>query len=166
MARRQNPRLHWDPSAAEERHAAGMWNAPMVTTGYRYDSSAVIDPVTEPPSTEDLYVSLDGAPGSRIAHRWLTDETVSTLDLNESRFAVLTGPSGHDWHKAAQAVAASAVMDLRAALLEAQVSSSLGLENDGALLIHPDGFIAWRTRGPADPAQLEHVLASVTGRLN
>ncbi|MFK0297013.1 FAD-dependent monooxygenase [Streptomyces sp. NPDC090442] len=166
LLRWNNPRLHWDPRAAEERRAIGVWNAPMVIMGYRYNSSAVIDPVVEPPSTEDLAVSLDGAPGSRIAHRWVADETVSTLDLNASRFAVLAGPTGEDWCEAARTVAASRGMDLRTALLDEQVASSLNLEKDGVLLVRPDGFIAWRTRGTADPACLERVLAAVTGRQN
>ncbi|MFE7311509.1 FAD-dependent monooxygenase [Streptomyces sp. NPDC057555] len=164
LARWGNPRMHWDPTAVAERRAAGAWNAPLVTMGYRYASSAVIDPVVELPSTEDLAASLDGAPGSRLPHRWLADGTASTLDLNRSRFAVLTGPTGGDWHGATRAVAASLGMDLDTVLLDEQVASSLNLADDEALLVRPDGFIAWRTRGAASPTRLEQVLTTVTGR--
>ncbi len=164
LLRWENPRMHWDPTAVAERRAAGAWNAPMVTMGYRYASSAVIDPVVELPSTEDLTVSLDGAPGSRLPHRWPAGGTVSTLDLNRSRFAVPAGATGEDWRGAARAVAATLGMDLDAVVLDEQVASSLNLANDEALLVRPDGFIAWRTRGTADPARLEQVLAAVTGR--
>jgi 2-polyprenyl-6-methoxyphenol hydroxylase-like FAD-dependent oxidoreductase len=164
LLRWENPRLHWDPTATEERAAVGAWNAPMVTMGYRYDSSAVIDPVVRVPSTEDVAASLDGAPGSRIPHRWLDSSNVSTVDLNESHFAVLAGPAGDDWCDAARKVADSRGMDLRAVRLSERWASSVNLENDGVILLRPDGFIAWRTRGTADTATLDKVLASVTGR--
>jgi 2-polyprenyl-6-methoxyphenol hydroxylase-like FAD-dependent oxidoreductase len=157
LLRWENPRLHWDPAAAAERAAIGMWNAPVVTMGYRYDSSAVIDPVVQMPSTEDVAASLDGAPGSRIPHRWL-DPKVSTVDLNDSRFAVLAGPAGEGWCEAAGEVGLLAVR------LDEQWVSSVNLDDDGALLVRPDGFIAWRANGVADAAVLGKVLASITGR--
>ncbi|MDA3629936.1 FAD-dependent monooxygenase [Saccharopolyspora sp. WRP15-2] len=163
LLRWENPRLHWDPAAVAERAAAGAWNAPLVTMGYRYDSSAIIDPVVTPPSTEDLLASFDGAPGSRLPHRWL-DETTSTLDLNESRFAVFTGPDGEPWGEAAQRVAASSGLELRTAQLDSEWARSVGLDDGGALLVRPDGFIAWRTDQAADDAVLDKVLAAVTGR--
>lgn len=165
LLRWDNPRLHWDPAAVAERAAVGAWKAPMVTMGYRYDSSAVIDGVAQPPSTEDVMASLDGAPGSRLPHRWLDDaSTVSTLDLGESRFMVLAGPTGEHWCEAARKAAASLGMELRAVRLGREAASSLRLGNDGALLVRPDNFVAWRSSGPGEAAKLEDVLAAVTGR--
>jgi hypothetical protein len=54
-------------------------------------------------------------------------------------------------------------MDLRAVRLGEQSASSVSLENDGALLLRPDGFVAC-SRGTADTAVLDKVIASVTGR--
>jgi 2-polyprenyl-6-methoxyphenol hydroxylase-like FAD-dependent oxidoreductase len=164
LLRWENPRLHWDPMAVAERAAVGAWNAPMVTMGYRYDSSAVIDAVGQVPSTEDVAASLDGAPGSRVRHRWVDGSNVSTVDLNESRFALLAGPAGDHWCEAARKVAVSRGMDLRAVRLSEQWASSVNLHNDGAILVRPDGFIAWRASGIADAEVLDTVLASITGR--
>jgi 2-polyprenyl-6-methoxyphenol hydroxylase-like FAD-dependent oxidoreductase len=163
LSRLENPRLHWDPTAVAERAAAGVWNAPMVTMGYRYDSSAVIDPVGQVPSTEDVAASLDGAPGSRVPHRWVDGSKVSTVDLNESRFALLAGPAGDHWREAARKVAAARGMDLRAVRLSEKSAASVNLHNDGAILVRPDGFIAWRASGIADADVLDTVLASITG---
>ncbi|KAA5826811.1 oxidase [Saccharopolyspora hirsuta] len=163
LLRWETPELHWNPDAAAERAAVGMWSAPMVTMGYRYGSSALIDPVVDVPSTEDVVASLDGAPGSRLPHRWLDPDT-STLDLHESRFAVLTGPDGEPWRETAQRVAASRGLDVRTARLDSDWASSVGLTDGGALLVRPDGFIAWRTDQDADDATLDEVLATVTGR--
>ncbi|MER7079712.1 2-polyprenyl-6-methoxyphenol hydroxylase [Saccharopolyspora kobensis] len=163
LLRWENPALHWDPAAVAGRAAAGMWHAPMVLMGYRYDSSAVIDPVTAVPSTEDVRASRDGAPGSLLPHRWL-DEGTSSLDLPGSRFAVLTGPAGEPWCEAAERVAAPLGLEVRTARLDAEWASSVGIDEGGALLVRPDGFIAWRTDQNADDAVLGKVLAAVTGR--
>ncbi len=160
----ENPRLHWDPTAVAERRAVGAWNAPLVTMGYRYGSSAVIDPVLDLPSTEDLAASLDGAPGSRIPHGWLDGTTVSTVDLNASRFAVLAGPDGAHWCDAARKVGAARGMELRAVRLDEKGAAAARLEDDGVMLLRPDGFIAWRSRRSADATVLDEVLTSVTGR--
>jgi len=43
--------------------------------------------------------------------------------------------------------------------------TKLGIDADGALLVRPDGHIAWRSRGAAaDPAvTLEHAVATMLG---
>lgn len=156
LLRWENPRLHWDPSAVAERAAAGAWNAPLVTMGYRYDSSAVVGPVPPVPSTEDLAASLDGAPGSRLPHRWLHAPKLSTVDVNESRFAVLTGPAGGHWREAARELRVPAVE------LPEDWPDSVGISATGALLVRPDGFIAWRATG--SDGNLAEVYATVTGR--
>src|SRR5206468_6835224 len=110
-----DPRLHWDrsPEMAAERARVGAVNAPIVHVGYRYHSSAVIDPQPELPSTEDVELNLDGSPGSRVPHVWIGTDR-STLDLVESRFTVLIGPDGAAWLEAAAAISARLGIDLRA----------------------------------------------------
>ncbi|MFI1200258.1 FAD-dependent monooxygenase [Streptomyces sp. NPDC020883] len=120
LLRWENPRPHRDPPAADARRR-----------------------VPDVPSTEDVAASLDGAPGSRIPHRWLNGSEVSPLDLNASRFAVLAGPAGEDWCEAARKVGGSPGIDLRTA--------------------RPDGFIGWRSRTGGDPTALDEVLTSITG---
>jgi len=153
MLRWANPRLHWDPSAVTERARAGAWYAPMVTMGYRYGSSAIVGPVLPLPSTEDVATSLDGAPGSRLRHRWV--DGVSTLDLIGPGFSLLTGSP--DWDDAARA------LDLPVVRIGGDWPESVGIDDTGALLVRPDGFIAWRSV-KADADSLAGVLAAVTGR--
>lgn len=176
MLRLADPRLHWDtgPQADAARAAAGVLRAPVVHLGYRYDSGAVVGPRPDPPSTVDVERILDGTPGSRVPHVWLDRDgaQLSTVDLVASGFTVLTGTSGGDWIPAAQAVADRFGVDLRAHRIApgAEVTDPhgrwphvAGLAEDGALLVRPDGFIAWRARTmtgrPA--ADLSHALACV-----
>ncbi|MBB5914502.1 2-polyprenyl-6-methoxyphenol hydroxylase-like FAD-dependent oxidoreductase [Nocardia transvalensis] len=163
LLRLDNPRLHWDSDAVAERAAAGVWNAPMVTMGYRYASAAVIDPVLALPSTEDVAAALDGAPGSRMPHLWIAPG-VSTLDLNDSRFAVLAGPRGEDWCEAARKTAAAMEFDLRAACLNDAAAAAVHIGDRGAILVRPDGFIAWRTDAAADTGVLTEVVDTLLSR--
>jgi len=154
MLRWANPRLHWDFEAGvAERAAVGAWNAWMVTMGYRYDSCAVVGPVLPLPSTEDVATRLDGSPGSRLRHRWV--DGMSTLDLIGPGFSLLTG--SREWDDAARA------LDLPVVRIGGDWPESVGIDDTGALLVRPDGFIAWRSV-KADADLLPGVLAAVTGR--
>jgi hypothetical protein len=89
---------------------------------------------------------------------------VSNVDLTESGFALLTGPAGDDWQTTMQEVAVARRMGLRVVRLSAPDASAVHLHDSDAILVRPDGFIAWRTSGIADADVLEKVLLSVTSR--
>ncbi|MCS7482050.1 FAD-dependent monooxygenase [Umezawaea endophytica] len=150
MRRQSDPALHWGrgPEADAARAAAGVWAAPVVHLGQRYDSAAVVDPRPELPSTVDLV--LDGSPGSRVPHAWV--DGVSTLDLVASRWTLLAG--GH-WLTAAAEVG-----------LPAHRVAVPWLPEEGAVLVRPDGIVAMRTTTPSpDPARfLAGVLDQVLAR--
>src|SRR4051794_40792508 len=95
---------------------------------------------------------LDGRPGTRAPHVVLGDGR-STLDLFGSQFVVLrpAGDGVDDW---APSGVASHVIDADG------FADAYGLAPGGATLVRPDGVIAWRSRGPADRADLEHALAT------
>ncbi|MGW6206952.1 FAD-dependent monooxygenase [Streptomyces sp. NPDC055089] len=153
MRRMADPQLHWGrgPEADAARAAAGVWAAPVVHLGHRYDSAAVIDPRPELPSTADLV--LDGSPGSRVPHAWING--VSTLDLVASRWTLLVGIADDRW--------LSAAADLG---LPAHRVDVPWLPAAGALLVRPDGIVAMRTTESAtDPARfLTEVLDRVLAR--
>ncbi|MFF5209922.1 FAD-dependent oxidoreductase [Streptosporangium sp. NPDC000396] len=151
VLRLADPSLHWDPAQVEARAKAGAVNAPIVHLGYRYSSAAVIGPRPELPSTEDVALDLDGSPGSRVPHAW-TAEGVSTLDLVRSRFTVLTTPEGDVWLDAAARLG-----------LAAHTVALPEIPRGGALLVRPDGFIAWRAEDGTS-GQLEANLARLLGR--
>ncbi|MFD5449657.1 FAD-dependent oxidoreductase [Streptomyces sp. NPDC127100] len=149
-----------------------------VALGYRYPQGAVVgaDPAT-PVVPEEL--SLTGEPGSRAPHLWLLrgEERVSTLDLYERSLVLLsdaTEPSG--WHEAATRLAHEMSLPLTPYRVGKSPDADLLPENDdtdwakahgvtrgGAVLVRPDGFVAWRSPGPApDPAAtLRQVVRSV-----
>jgi hypothetical protein len=96
-----------------------------------------------------------GRAGSRVPHAWLGDGR-STIDAASSRMALLTGPDGDAWRRAAQG------LPLDVATLDEAVAERCGTGPSGALLARPDGFVAWRATGePPSPAEaLRHALAA------
>ncbi|MFD8487113.1 FAD-dependent oxidoreductase [Streptomyces sp. NPDC059712] len=152
-----------------------------VALGYRYPQGAVVgaDPAT-PVVPEGL--DLTGAPGSRAPHLWLRrgEERLSTLDLYEDSLVLLSDaaqPTG--WHEAATEVAAVLRVPLKPYRVGGTPGADLvpddeetdwarahGVTRGGAVLIRPDGFVAWRSPGPApDPeAMLRQVVGTVLSR--
>ncbi|MGW1075406.1 FAD-dependent monooxygenase [Streptomyces sp. NPDC002537] len=159
MLRLGDPGLHWgrDADAVARRAEAGALNAPVVHLGYRYDSAAVIGAQPRLPSTEDVELGLDGAPGSRLPHLWLErgGERVSTLDLVRSRFTLLTGPEGGAWAAALDGPAAELGVDARGYVIDdGRWPSTVGIGPGGAVLVRPDGFVGWRGTAPSpEPAE-------------
>jgi putative polyketide hydroxylase len=176
MARLADPRLHWGsgPEVEAARAAAGVIAAPIVHLGYRYASAAVVDARPELPSTTDVALVLDGAPGSRLPHVPLAADgaVLSTLDLVRSGFTVLTGVDGEPWVRAAAAAAGRLGVEVTAHVISASADPgrrwprAAGTGEDGALLVRPDGFVAWRApAATADPgADLTAALAAVLAR--
>jgi putative polyketide hydroxylase len=138
-----------------------------VSLGYQYRSSAVPgatdrDPGPLPP------VALAGQPGSRAPHLQVTldHRPISTLDLYGRGFVLLAGVDGAGW----MAAAASLQMPVDAyrlgvELKPAEGAAAHGIGTQGALLVRPDGFVAWRSIGPSpDPTtELRGVLRAVLG---
>lgn len=88
MRRLADPELHWGrgPEADAARAAAGVWAAPVVHLGQRYDSAAVVDPRPEHPSTVDLV--LDGSPDQLIRLQRELRKTADDLDVDVHQRAV------------------------------------------------------------------------------
>jgi len=146
-----------------------------VATGYRYRSAAIV-----PDTADDLQPAEDplhptGRPGTRLAHvpMLLGGRPVSTLDLAGRGFVLLAGPDGAGWTEAARLASAR----LNVPLASYRVGTDLidtngaflartGLAPAGALLVRPDGFIAWRSHGamPDPSATLAGVLARILFR--
>ncbi|QFZ19617.1 FAD-dependent monooxygenase [Saccharothrix syringae] len=172
-----DPSLHWarGPEGAAKRAAAGALNAPVVHLGYRYSSAAVVDPPAALPSTEDVALDLDGAPGSRVPHVWLKSDTgqVSTLDLLGPGFTLLAGADGAPWATAAAEVSAELGVPVDApgigtdlVDLDARWERTAGITASGAVLVRPDGFVGWRAASlPEDPrTALRRALGAILGR--
>jgi hypothetical protein len=117
---------------------------------------------------------LSGQPGSRVPHLWLErgGQHLSTLDLLDGRFVFLAGAGGTPWCEAAKTVAQAHGVALTAYRLgpdadlldvENAGPTRLGISSEGAMLIRPDGFVAWRsTTLPVDPVyQFEQALSHI-----
>ncbi len=108
---------------------------------------AVIPDDDDLPAVHDDPRQTRGRPGSRLPHVWINQDghTVSTIDLAGSAFAVLTGGRGDEWHEASAAIAAERPdLDLRAHRVDGVAMEACGITESGALLVRPDGFVAWR----------------------
>ena len=113
--------------------------------------------------------------GSRAPHVWLEVEgvRVSTLDLFGDRLVLLVGASGDAWRDAARVVARDLAVALGAVVIDGpdvrdasdRWLEAYGIDADGAVLVRPDGHIAWRSLGAAADAvaTLEQVVARVLG---
>jgi 2-polyprenyl-6-methoxyphenol hydroxylase-like FAD-dependent oxidoreductase len=100
-----------------------------------------------------------GRPGTRAPHVWINErDGVSTLDLYGRRFVLLTGPDGEAWRNQRYAVP----LDIHT--LES--CDAHGITPSGALLIRPDGFVAWRaaSSAPEGAAALSQALAGLLGK--
>ena len=148
-----------------------------VEFGTMYDSAAVISDGTEPPGVEDSYSDYapSATPGCRAPHLWLGSdaEQVSTVDLFGAGFTVLTGPAGDVWRK----TAGEASRALRVPIAGYMIGSpgladhddvfleQYGISRDGAVLVRPDGYVAWRSAtGHADGAPLMDAVARILAR--
>jgi len=147
------------------------FNAQGVEMNQRYVSAAVIpDPRLGPEEWKQdkgLYLQPTTRPGAKIPHAWLIDKhgiRISTLDVTgKGKFSLVTGLSGAAWVKAAEA------LDLP--FLRTVVTGANGSEDPycdwqrqrevaeaGALLVRPDGYIAWRQAENVFDAELAREL--------
>lgn len=146
-------------ATARDDHAAGRTRRGEITgrpseglvLGGRYRSAA-IHAVGEPPPLSVESYRPDAAPGSRAPHVWLPDGR-STLDLFGPWFTLLTGPRYR--HR-------DALPDLmRRYWLDASGAGPYGIGDGGAVLVRPDGHVAWRaTREDAQPPALRWLGAA------
>ena len=113
--------------------------------GHRYRSSAVVQdesadddglPYVDPRESRAL-------PGTRAPHVWLErdGERISTLDLFGREFVLLAGPEGAAWCDAAEDLPVTAHSD--------DIANAYGISPTGAVLVRPDGYVAWRAQDDA-----------------
>jgi len=147
-----------------------------LVAGYRYRSRAILSEDAEA-ELLDKPEALTGQPGTRVPHMWLErgGQRISTLDLLDGRFVLLAGPADASWQSAASAAVAALGVALSVYRvgaegdlidLEHAWQTKMGVTEEGAVLVRPDGFVAWRSRaGTAEPSsRLIQVLSQILCR--
>jgi len=139
-----------------------------IEIGCRCNSAAV---VLEPGDDEALHEhprESKGRPGSRAPHVLVPRDgaRVSTLDLFGNGFVLLAGADGAAWHEAALSAAGQFGVPLDGYVIGDAASGfadAYGISQAGAVLVRPDGVVAWRAVGAESEPQrvVRRALASV-----
>jgi 2-polyprenyl-6-methoxyphenol hydroxylase-like FAD-dependent oxidoreductase len=160
-----------DPGLGTDGLAAYVEDA-TIDLGYRYRSDAVIGDGGDWESPHEP----SGSPGVRAPHVELERDGVriSTLDLVSPQLALLAGADGGAWCEAAEQAAGGLGVPLAAYRIGPgglgdpgrRFTAAYGIGSGGAVLVRPDGFVAWRTvDSPADPVRpLDEALRRVLAR--
>ncbi|MEV4889251.1 FAD-dependent monooxygenase [Nonomuraea sp. NPDC055795] len=136
-----------------------------VMIGYRYHSTAIL---TEPGDDRSILEdprTATARPGSRAPHMLLDwdGHPISTIDLFGTGFVLLVGPSGRAWETAARKMSDRLSLHLTPLPIggelkdmEGQWQERYGVDDTGAVLVRPDGYVAWRA--PSLPPSPETTL--------
>jgi hypothetical protein len=145
-----------------------------IDLGYRYRSSAVIADADDDGAIQGDPRELRGLPGSRAPHYELVrdGQKVSTLDFFQRNFVLLTGTGAGAWRESGEAAASEVGIGLDVYTVDAAMdpdgnfAESYGITPTGAVLVRPDGFVAWRatTDGEAELHSVSAVLGSLLGQ--
>jgi putative polyketide hydroxylase len=151
--------------------AQTLYDETAITLGYRYRSDAIL---LEEVDTDPLDPgALNGQPGTRAPHVAMSNDGkwMSSLDLYRSHPVLIVGPRGHHWLDAGAQLAAKFRLDIRRIGADVDSSAEAFLQahaigETGAILIRPDGFVAWRAPSQeASPIEeLAHALGHVLAR--
>jgi len=143
--------------------------------GANYESTAVVPDGTPPAALDDAVTQYvpSARPGSRAPHVWLRrgDEEISSVDLFGPQFVLMAGAKGEAWRRAAQGVAISwpplvthvIGKDSEISDPDGNWHSAYGIEPEGAVLVRPDGYVAWRSQ--TSVSNPESTLRGVFDRL-
>jgi len=159
-----------DPAAEREAVAAagryGNWLG--MDLGLRYEEGCLVPDGTDPAAVADPVSEYrpEARPGHRAPHVRLpagASLPSSTLDLYDDRFVLLTGSEvGPVGTMPALAVVHPAAA--HPAEMARRIETAHGITPTGAVLVRPDGHVAWRRTAGADPAELPDVFDRLVGR--
>jgi len=142
----------------------GNWIGLDLGVHYEEPGAFVPDGIASPPVSDPVTEYRPTArPGYRAPHFWARRgaDRLSSVDLFERDFVVLAGPNGDAWKEAAERIGAQGSLGLRVYQVgpvgdlvpESDAFTELyGIEDSGAVLVRPDGHVAFRSRvQTADP---------------
>jgi 2,4-dichlorophenol 6-monooxygenase len=152
-----------------------------VELGYAYESAAIVSddsPAPEPVDEIRVYVPST-RPGSPLPHAWIDDEQGERRPIRDlvapGRFLLIAGEEGWEWCDAARELAEAGVpLDVvRIGHIDGDLfdprlmwASRRQIGPDGAVLVRPDRYVAWRnpsaSQAPAE--ELANALSQILAR--
>jgi putative polyketide hydroxylase len=134
--------------------------------GASYKSSAIVPDGTPPvPVANPVTDYVPSArPGGRAPHAWLQHNgaQVSTIELFGKGFVLLTSAKAAAWSEAAPPLGITAH-----AAGDHEWAAAYGVDESGAVLVRPDGYVGWRSATAAkDPAAARGAaMAGILGQV-
>jgi 2,4-dichlorophenol 6-monooxygenase len=152
-----------------------------VELGYSYESAAIVpDGSPAPHLVDDIRIYEPSTrPGSPLPHAWIDDEEGNRRPIKDlvspGRFLVIAGENGETWCDAARQLSdAGAPVDaVRIGHIDGDVydprcmwAARCEIDPDGAILVRPDRFVAWRNPGTAEAPveELSSALSKILAR--
>jgi putative polyketide hydroxylase len=161
------------PDRADDTLAAPIEPVSALFFGYRHLSDAVVVETGDDREPLENPERPTGRPGSRAPHVWLDRDghRVSTVDLFGQRFVLLVGSAGDGWVRDGMMAGATLGITVDFHRIGVDLSdvdgrwpAAYGVTDQGAVLVRPDGFVAWRSVGAGEAGELERVLRKVLDR--
>ena len=154
-----------------------------VDLNHRYDSPAVVSDGTAVPTPDrdpELHYFRTTYPGTKVPHNWFRrgqygSDIVATLDLcGQGKFTLLTGIGGEGWVAAAQAYTAASGLSINTVVvgpgqdvedIYQEWAEIREVDEDGCLLVRPDGYIAFRSQTAAPDASelIANAMSQILG---
>lgn len=147
------------------------FNAQGVEMNQRCESQAVVPDSPNEPEVwvrdRQLYLQASTRPGAKLPHAWIVNRLgyrVSTLDkVGQGKFTLITGLSGQAWVEASRKLN---LEYLRTLVIGSQDAQDLyfswhrirEIHEAGALLVRPDGVVAWRQREAIHSPEKAHEM--------
>lgn len=155
------------PDLADDTVAAPVDPVSTLFFGYRHLSNAIAAEPTEDGAVLENPEQPTARPGSRAPHVPLrkAGADLSTRDLFGRTFVLLAGPAAEKWLTEAGKLNLSLTVYRVGADVEdpeGRFTKTYGITERGAVLIRPDGFVAWRAE--AEEGDLEGAVNKILAR--
>ncbi len=141
--------------------------------GYLYHSKAVLSENDQTLSIAPANYLPTTLPGSRAPHVEMIQagKKISTLDLFEEAYVLLVGSDGEAWQHAANELAKDLATPLKCYQIGKDILDPQGqwqqvyeISERGAVLVRPDGHVAWRSFSLLDNPK--NILKDILSRVN